>query len=93
MSSFIARRLSSIQTGQSICSHVELLSKPKDGFRPPEVTAAPMTQIALLANFPLDTVGGRGGDLMDLSQCIGLGGATVLQGEYDPSFTHEHSFK
>jgi hypothetical protein len=71
---------------------VELLSKPKDGYRPSEVTAAPVTMIASAGNLPWELVGG-GREPMDLSQCAGLGGATILQGEYDPSFTWEQSFK
>jgi hypothetical protein len=67
----------------SVHLHVELLSKPKDGYRPSEVTAAPVTMIASAANLPRELVGGGGREPMDLSQCAGLG---------DPSFTCERSF-
>jgi hypothetical protein len=74
----------------SVHLHVELLSKPKDGYRPLEVTAAPVTMVASMVNLPKDLVGGRSGrEPMDLLQVAGLGGAKVLHGEYDPTFTHE----
>jgi hypothetical protein len=56
--------------------HVELLSMPKDGYHPSEVTAAPVTMVTSMVNLPEDLVGGRGGhEPMDLSQVAGLGGA------------------
>jgi hypothetical protein len=77
----------------SVHLHVELLIKPKDGYCPPEVTAAPVTMIASAANLPQLLVGGGGWEPLDLSQVAGLGGARVLQGKYNPSYTRKGSCK